>query len=223
MSVPPPLEFLDPPELAMRRLLFVVTGSASASTVPTWLNWIRDTYPRLDLAVVATRNALRFVTREALGLRTSHEVVVDSWDDCVRARHVEHAEWADAVLVYPATLHFVARFALGLADTPTLLALQCTRAAIGLAPALPPGGLDSPAFQRHWATLAERGNVALVPPMPGRSLTTGRDDGWVCPPLPEALRRLEQRRLSLEPEPELEPPAAALAGAGSADGGGVTG
>ncbi|MBM7494855.1 phosphopantothenoylcysteine synthetase/decarboxylase [Micromonospora luteifusca] len=197
MSAPPPPEFLQAPELHLRRLLLVVTGSASASNVPNWLNWLRDTYADLDVAVVATRSALRFVTRDALALRTDHPVVVDAWEDCTRARHVEHAEWADAVLVYPATFHFVARFALGLADSPALLTLHCTSAAIGLAPALPPGGLDSPAFQRHWATLAQQRNVALVPPMPARSLTTGRDDGWVCPPLPEALRRLEERRLGL--------------------------
>ncbi|MEV4121898.1 flavoprotein [Micromonospora sp. NPDC049645] len=197
MSAGPPLEFLETPELELRRLLLVVTGSAAASNVPTWLNWLRETYPRLDVAVVATPSALRFVTRQALSLRIDHEVLVDTWEDCERARHVEHVEWADAMLVYPATFHFVARLALGLADSPALLAMQCTSAPVGLSPALPPGGLDSPAFQRHWATLAERRNLALIPPLPARSLTTGRDDGWVSPPLPEALRRLEARRREL--------------------------
>ncbi|MEU4160319.1 flavoprotein [Actinoplanes sp. NPDC026670] len=199
MSEGPPLEFLDTPVLGLHRLLLVVTGSAAASNVPTWLNWIAETYPDLDVRLVATRSAERFVTRYALDLRTGGEFAIDAWDEVKGAKHVEWAEWAEGVLVYPATFHFVTRFALGLADSPVLLALQCTRAVVGIAPALPPGGLESPAFQQHWATLAGRETVALVPPMPGRSLTTGRDDGWVCPPMPEALRRLEERRRRLQP------------------------
>lgn len=189
-----PTEFYEPPELTFRRLLLVVTGSASASSVPNWLPWLREQYPDLEVAAVLTRSAARFVTPLSLRVRLDRDVLLDSWDDCDEARHVELARWAEAVLVYPATFHFVARFALGLADTPALLAMHCTDAVVGVAPALPPGGLDSPAFQAHWRTLAERPNVALVPPLPGLSLTTRETDGWVCPPLPEALRRVEQRR-----------------------------
>jgi phosphopantothenoylcysteine synthetase/decarboxylase len=182
------------PPFGISRLLLVVTGSASAVGVPQWLGWLRRAYPELSVRVAMSRSATRFVTPLSLGLRLDEDVRIDTWEECSRALHVEYAEWAEAVLVYPATFHFTARLALGLADTPVLLALQCTEALVALAPSLPPGGLDSPAFRSHWAALAARPNVVLAPPVQGYSLTTGREDGWVPPPMTEVLRRIEDRR-----------------------------
>ncbi|MFF5439206.1 flavoprotein [Streptomyces achromogenes] len=200
MTAPAPRQAsgaLDVPPLGVSRLLLVITGSAAASGMPQWLTWIRAAYPELRLKVVMSPSARRFVTPLSLALRLDEEVAVDAWEECDRARHIEHAEWAEAALVYPATFHFTARLALGLADSPALLTLQCTEAPVAIAPSLPPGGLDSPAFRSHWAALAARPQVVLVPPVQGHSLTTGREDSWVPPPLPDALRRLEERRAAL--------------------------
>ncbi|MGW5947980.1 flavoprotein [Streptomyces celluloflavus] len=183
---------LDP---GLSRLLLVVTGSAYAWSTPYWLELLRQHCPDLEVRVVLTRSAERFVTPQAIGARVGGAVSSDVWpDDESTARHVEWAEWAEVILVYPATLHFMARLALGLADSPALLAAQCTRAPVVLAPALPPGALEGAAVRRHWAALAARPNVVLVPPVAGRSLTTGREDAWVPPPLPEALRLLVEHR-----------------------------
>ncbi|MFG2678574.1 flavoprotein [Streptomyces sp. NPDC048392] len=197
---PPGLGAPEVPVFGLSRLLVVVTGSAAAGAMPQWLTWLRSAYPELGVKVVMSRSAERFVTPMSLRLRLDEDVLIDSWDDCERARHVEHAEWAEAVVVHPATFHFTARFALGLADTPALLTLQCTDALVALAPALPPGGLESRAFQQHWASLAADPRVVLVPPIQGYSLTTGQEDSWVPPPLPEVLRRIENRRLELGKE-----------------------
>ncbi|MGJ5755227.1 flavoprotein [Streptomyces puniciscabiei] len=187
------------PALGIDRLLVVTAGSAYATGMPFWLDWTRANYPQLAVNVVLTRSAERFVTRHALAGRTPGEVLVDTWpDDDSRARHVELAEWAQAIVVYPATLHFMARLALGLADSPALLAAQCTKAPVAVAPALPPGGLHSAAFQAHWAALAARPNIVLAPPHSGVSLTTGRSDAWVPPLFPEVIAMTEQRRLELD-------------------------
>lgn len=188
---------LDVPPLGISRLLLVITGSAAASGMPQWLTWLRAAYPKLHLKVVMSPSAQRFVTPLSLSLRLDQDVEVDSWEECNRARHVEHAQWAEAALVYPATFHFTARLALGLADTPALLTLQCTDALVAVAPSLPPGGLDNPAFQSHWAALAARPRVVPVPPAQASSLATGRQDGWIPPPLPDVLHRLEERRAEL--------------------------
>ncbi|MGW1745053.1 flavoprotein [Streptomyces sp. NPDC002092] len=199
-----------PPALNMERLLVVSAGSAFATGMPYWADWLRLSYPDLEIKLVLTRTAQRFVTRQALAgrLHRRGEVLLDEWpEDEPTARHVELAEWAQGIVVYPATFHFTARLALGLADSPALLACHCTRAPVAVAPALPPGGLDSAAFQAHWATLAARPHTVLVPPHPGVSLTTGRADAWVPPLLPEVIRMLEHRRAELAAAaPDREPP-----------------
>ncbi|MCX4666004.1 flavoprotein [Streptomyces sp. NBC_01381] len=184
------------PPFGGRRLLYVVTGALSAAHTPFWVNWLGMSYPELEVRVAVTRSAERFVTRQALAPITPGDVFTDAWpsEASTVAPHVELAEWADTVVVNPATFSFVARLATGLADTPVMLALQCTRAAVAVAPSLPPGGVDSEAFAKHAAALRARRNVVLAPPVMGLSVTTGRNDAALNAPLPDVITALEALR-----------------------------
>ncbi|GAA2003851.1 flavoprotein [Nocardiopsis rhodophaea] len=193
----PPASQQAPPEFGAQRLLLVGTGALVVSSLPFWLNWLRITYPALKLRLVITRSAERFVSREALTAISGRTVQLDTWPDepTPSARHVELAEWAEAIAIYPATLHFVSRFALGLADTPTLLALQCTQVPIGLAPALPPNAERFSNYRSHVAMLQEHPNVVVLPPHATRSATTRRVEESVAPaPLSELLQHIERLR-----------------------------
>ncbi|MFJ5222104.1 flavoprotein [Streptomyces sp. NPDC088400] len=186
------------PPFGAGRLLLVGTGAVHVALLPTWVNWLRTSYPSLDVRTVVTRGAERFVSRTALGVIGGSEVALDVWPDgpVTGAPHVELAEWADAVAVYPATMNFISRFALGITDTPVLLALQCTKAPVAVSPALPPGAQDNDVLKAHLAALAARRNVTVVPTVPGRSVTSGQADGGSPPPLPVALEHLERLRTS---------------------------
>lgn len=182
-----------PPALRTKRMLLVATGSISAAYLPSHLIWLRSWYPDLDIQVVVTRSARRFVSAEALGVLSGRELHHDVWgdgEDAAQPKHVEWWMWADSVLVYPATMHFLARLALGMADTPALLALQCTGSPVVVAPALPPGGWESEVMVRHVKSLRERSNIEVVPPVRGMSITTREKNGWLAAPLNVVLREL---------------------------------
>ncbi|WP_017575216.1 flavoprotein [Nocardiopsis kunsanensis] len=187
------------PEFGAKRLLLVVTGSVAASFLPSWVNWVSHAHPDLACRIVLTASAQRFVTREALTLLTGRQVVEDRWPDepGTTALHVELADWAEAVAVYPATLDYTARLARGHGDSPSMLALQCASAPIALAAALPPGGWDCAAMRGHRGVLDERANVALIPPVRGLSMSTGRADGQHPVQFPALLQRLEELRSAL--------------------------
>ncbi|MQS12995.1 flavoprotein [Streptomyces kaniharaensis] len=182
------------PPLATRRLLLVGTGSLGVASLPFWLNWLRLEHPDVDTKVVLTRTAERFVSRVTLSPILGKPVLQDAWpqEPETTALHVDLAQWAEGVVVYPASFHFIARLALGLADTPVMLALHCTRSPIVLAPALPPGGAESPAYLRHLNALERRPNIAVLPPQSGYSVTTGRMDASTAAPLPDALAALDR-------------------------------
>ncbi|MEU7551675.1 flavoprotein [Streptomyces sp. NPDC044571] len=184
------------PPFTARRLLYVGTGSLGVMFMPMWVHWLRAAYPELAVRTIITRSATKFVTPTALSVFAGHTPQLDSWTEEPEksAAHVEMAEWADTVIVHPATFHFTSRLALGVADTPVLLALQCTRAPIVLAPALPPGALASAAWESHMAALERRANVHVVPPHPGVSITTGKPDAATAAPLPEVLLAAERLR-----------------------------
>lgn len=173
------------------RLLIVATGSLAVRNLPFALALLNEIRPGLRIKVVVTRSAERFVTRAALAPE-AEEVMTDEWPDGARARHVDLAEWAEAIVVYPMTFHFMGRLAAGLADSPALLAVQCTRAPVALAPALPPGGVESAAYQSHWSVLRTRPNVVVVPPRPGISALTGRPDSWLAT-LEQAIEAVDAR------------------------------
>lgn len=187
------------PSFSSRRLLLLGTGAASASFLPFWLNWLRDNYPALEVRAALTRSAERFVTPQTVALLTGTPVLRDEWgpEPEPAAVHVELVEWADSFAIFPASANFIARLALGLCDTPVLLALHCTRQVIGIAPSVPPGMTDSPAFAQHVRALEDRPNMAIAPTQVGRSATTGRYNQGVAAPMWVLIEQMEKRRATL--------------------------
>lgn len=178
---------------AFRRLLWVVTGSISAADTPFWATWLRQAYPDVHIRMVLTPTAAGLVSAAALSARLSEPVVPDRWPEGEgRAVHVEWQNWAEAILVFPATLDYLSRFAAGLAGAPSLLAAQCTEAPVVLAPALPPGGVRSHAFRRAVELLEPRANVAVAPTQRGISLHDGAPTDGVPAPLPELLELVDR-------------------------------
>ncbi|PSJ25797.1 phosphopantothenoylcysteine decarboxylase [Streptosporangium nondiastaticum] len=197
---------MEIPDAGFRRVLVVGTGALSVSFLPFWINWLQDSFPAVEKRVALTRSARRFVSPEAVAAlsRSRHDVFTDDWDSAPpgTAPHVELAAWADLVLVHPATVHFLSRYALGLADTPVLLALQTTRAVVGVAPALPPAAQHSPVVQGHLAALRARPGVVVAPTVPAESASTGeRDDGGAAP-MPELFRLCATYKNAHEKKPE---------------------
>ncbi|MGW1171708.1 flavoprotein [Streptomyces sp. NPDC002550] len=186
-------------DLTFRRLLLVGTGALGVSSLPGWLGWLRESYPHIETRVALTRQATTFVAPAALTAIGGKPLFTDAWptEPQVTAPHVELTDWPEAVAVFPATFHFVSRLALGLTDTPVMLALQCTTAPIGLAPALPPGGYQSHAFRSHLAALRARPQVVVAEPELGRSVTTGRVERSTAAPLPTLLALIEKRHREL--------------------------
>ncbi|MFD7450929.1 flavoprotein [Kitasatospora sp. NPDC059827] len=193
-----PPEQLDPfryTPFTPRRLLLVGTGALGVSFLPFWVKWLATVHPDVQVRVALTRSARRFVSEEALAVLSRRAVIRDEWDDQhgVEALHVTIAEWAEAVAVYPATAHFTARFALGLADTPVLLGLQATDAVIGIAPSYPPHAHRSPVLQRHVQTLRALPRVVVQPTIPAVSATTGALDDGSAGYLSQMLSLMEER------------------------------
>lgn len=174
-------------------LLLVATGSISVAFLPYWVNWLRIVVPGASTRLVLTPTARRFVSPEALGALLGTPVEIDTWDTDpaggTGARHVDLARWADGVLIHPCTFSYLARLATGSGDSPSMLALQSTSAPVVLCPALPPGAADGWAYARHLAALEDRG-VTVLPPVPGRSVTTGEHDAASPAAFPAAVEAL---------------------------------
>ncbi|MGB5809374.1 MAG: flavoprotein, partial [Polyangiales bacterium] len=84
-----------------------------------------------EVRVVMTPAATRFVGPVTFTGLTGKPAVTDLWAaDYAGEVHVELGEWADAIVVAPATMNLLARATAGLADDALLATLSCARGAV---------------------------------------------------------------------------------------------
>ncbi|WP_461171168.1 flavoprotein [Arthrobacter sp. Z1-15] len=180
------------------KLLVVVTGTLEATFMPYWLVWIRQNAPELQVQVRLTASASKFVSLGSINALTGNTAQMDTWGPLLATgspRHIEDAIWADAVIVYPASIDYIGRFAAGLGDSPSLLTLQCTNAPIGIAPTLPPGASTSKTVLQNIRRLENDMNVSIATSEPTWSATTGQMDASTpgATAIPDLLANLNVR------------------------------
>ncbi|MHA7248806.1 flavoprotein [Arthrobacter tecti] len=181
------------------RVVIVLTGSAMTQVMPYWIDWARSTAPGTTFRVIARDSVYRFTTRHNIESRLRSQVQNDRWEDEIIASHVELAEWADLILIYPATLDYASRLAHGITDSPSLLAALSTEAVVCIAPALPPRAWGNPVVNETFRLLRQPENFIVIDPVPGPSESSDSALAWIPPALPIVLRTLEERRTRNEP------------------------
>jgi hypothetical protein len=148
------------------RLVLGVSGAVAAMEVPTLARLLLER--GYDLRIMMTRTARRFVRTEALEALIHRKVYRGLWDrdaDCP-VPHINLAEWAGAVLIYPATATTVSRIARGdCCDLVAAVALA-TAAPVLLATSMNARLSASPPVRRNLEQLRADG-FALVEPAVG--------------------------------------------------------
>ena len=121
-----------------------------------------------EVQVVLTRGALEFVAPATFSTLSGRPVHTEVWGDrnSPAVDHVALADWADLLVVAPATAHTIGKFAQGLADDFLSTYFLAHRKGVLLAPAMETAMWTSPAVVRNMQSLRERG-VGLVGPAAG--------------------------------------------------------
>lgn len=116
-------------------ILLVVTGSIAAYKAPDLANAFRQ--HGHDVRVVLTAAAQQFITPLAFrGQRLETFVDADEWQYRQGVLHIDLAQWADILLVAPATANTLAKLASGVTDNLALSVLRAFTGAIYVAPAM---------------------------------------------------------------------------------------
>ena len=116
-----------------------------------------------EVKVVTTPNALQFVTPLSLQTLSQNKVYTDPFQilENVDVEHIALAEWADALVVAPATANVIGKFANGIADDAlSTLFLACDKP-VFIAPAMNSKMLHHPAVQQNLQILRQRGCLIL--------------------------------------------------------------
>lgn len=154
----------------MRKFLVLigVTGSIAAYKAVELVRRLRSFS---DVEVIATRNALRLVSRKALEKAAGRKIGTDLFQGAgrippgtpsgahplVRVPHIEYAKKADLVLIAPATANILAKLAVGLADDLLSTACLYAKAPLWVVPAMNQNMWRHPAVQKNVSLLRRRG------------------------------------------------------------------
>jgi phosphopantothenoylcysteine decarboxylase/phosphopantothenate--cysteine ligase len=122
----------------------------------------------VDVHVVMTEHATRFVSAMTFEALSGHPVFVDQFALGAESdiRHVSLADAADLLLVAPATANTIGKFARGIADDALSTLFLATRAPVLVAPAMNVNMFEHPAVLDNIAVLRARG-VSFVEPGSG--------------------------------------------------------
>src|SRR6204780_3283932 len=145
---------------------------------------------------VLTDEATRFVGAVTFSALASEPVQRSLWDEASPIPHTRLGQQADLIVVVPATAHFIARAAAGLADDLLTATLLATRAPVLLCPAMHTEMWEHPSVRENLATLERRG-VSIVPPAVGRLAGGDSGEGRLAEPAVIAARVLASLSLSL--------------------------
>ncbi len=152
--------------MTRRRILLAVSGGIAAYKAPELVRQLSK--KGHAVRCVLTEAAAQFVAPLALQAVSGEPVRSALFDlgEESRIGHIELADWAELVLVAPATADLLAKMAHGLADDLASTLLLATRAPVLVAPAMNVNMWSHPATQANLATLRARG-VQLVGPEAG--------------------------------------------------------
>jgi phosphopantothenoylcysteine decarboxylase/phosphopantothenate--cysteine ligase len=170
------------PDNSTRKILLGVTGGIAAYKSPDLVRRLKQR--GANVQVVMTAGAREFVTEQTFQAVSGLPVRSELWDHSAEAAmgHIELARWADEVLIAPATAHFIAQLAHGLAGD--LLSTLClaTRAPISIAPAMNQAMWSHPATQANVALLKQRG-VRVLGPASGEQACGDVGEGRMLEPV----------------------------------------
>ena len=139
--------------------------------------------------VVMTTNGTRFITPLSLATLSGRPVYTTMWpsEDALQQAdiaHIELAEWAEVMVVAPATANCLAKLSCGLADdllSTTLITVTCP---VLLCPAMNMNMYNNPIVQENISFLKDKGYEVMEP---GAGQLACKDIGPGRMPEPEEI------------------------------------
>ena len=155
--------------LRSKRILVGISGGIAAYKIPELIRSLVKA--GAEVRVATTHNALQFVTELTLQTVSGNRVYSDVFAAINEhaTEHISLPEWADILLVAPATANVVCKTATGIADDAltTTICSCVARKPIVIAPAMNDKMWENAAVQQAIATLRTWKNLYIIEPAEG--------------------------------------------------------
>ena len=152
--------------LANRKILLCVSGGIAVYKAVALVSKLSQA--GADVKVIMTDSAKQFVQPLTFQVMSRNDVYFDTFDekDSSVIAHIDLADWADLVIVAPATANIIAKMANGLGDDMVSTVLLAASSPIWVAPAMNVHMYDHPAVKRNIDRLHHDG-IRFIEPSEG--------------------------------------------------------
>ncbi len=149
--------------LSNKKILLCVTGGIAVYKAVALVSKL--TQKGAHVKVIMTESATRFVTPLSFQVMSKHDVYTDTFDekDSNVIAHIDLADWADLIIVAPATANTIGKLANGIADDMVTTTLLAATGQVWIAPAMNVHMYDHPAVKRNVETLTQDGYQWIEP------------------------------------------------------------
>lgn len=146
-----------------KKIIVGITGGIAAYKIPQLIRLFAKNGD--EVKVVATKNALQFVTELTLETVSGNAVYSDVFAprNEYSTEHIALADWADMIVVAPATANIIGKFASGIADDALSTLLLAFAKDIVVCPAMNTNMYNSPVVQENLNCLKDKGVNILSP------------------------------------------------------------
>ena len=143
-------------------VLVGISGGIAAYKIPTLIRLLRKA--GAEVRVATTRNALEFVTPLTLQTLSGYPVYSDVFApaNMHSTEHISLPDWADVMVVAPATANVLGKMAHGIADDALTTTFCAMRKPVVIAPAMNDKMYANPAVQQAMRALAAWENVTML-------------------------------------------------------------
>lgn len=148
--------------LSGKHILVGVSGGIAAYKIPELVRLLKKA--GADVQVTTTKHALEFVTSLTLQTVSGHKVYSDVFAAINEhsTEHISLPEWADLMLIAPATANVLGKMAHGIADDALTTTFAAMRKPIVIAPAMNDKMYQSPATQDSIRILSRWNNITML-------------------------------------------------------------
>ncbi|MED3475580.1 bifunctional phosphopantothenoylcysteine decarboxylase/phosphopantothenate--cysteine ligase CoaBC [Bacillus thuringiensis] len=146
-----------------KKILLCVTGGIAVFKAAALTSKL--TQSGAIVKVMMSESAMKFVTPLTFQALSRHDVYTDTFDekDSAVIAHIDLADWADVVLVAPATANCIGKLAGGIADDMITTTLLATTAPVWIAPAMNVHMYENKIVQKNMMTLKTLGYTFIEP------------------------------------------------------------
>lgn len=146
-----------------KNILLCVTGGIAVYKAVALTSKLTQT--GANVKVIMSESAMRFVTPLSFQALSRNDVYIDTFDekDSKKIAHIDLADWADLILIAPATANIIGKLANGIADDMISTTLLAATSPVWLAPAMNVHMYSHPAVMKNIDTLYQFGYRFVEP------------------------------------------------------------